>query len=444
MTTSDLEEFEAEYQRLQTLPELPARFRVMNADGTPCPEREAPHTARFKRLEEIVRQAPEALGLDIRWINGRPELIGRTAGELKVKSGASGMLLDFEEVEARKRLSRTIGEILATRTEVEWLPGLDDVLERGVIAVMPGAHGTYKSTIAWHWTAIVLRSGVPVFYCNGEGSDEDRRIRGPLQEFAPGIDAESLPLNVMSRRLNLNGEKERTKLCEELRAVGFSRGLLIIDTYTKFASIDQNDNSAVSTFLNGLAAIRSEFQCTILLLTHVGHGDKTRARGASSLIDDTDAEYVVSADPLTKVVRVSRDRFKSSPSLPPLYYAARVVDLGYVDSRGQPVTSLVLDNAEPVNVRPREALAGNLAAIVDAAKAMQIDGEDLNDTDVISRAVADMPKDGLSKSSNAQRRGNMARALQTAMRRSYLHRAPGTAEGLSLRRVIESDADSFE
>jgi hypothetical protein len=114
--------------------------------------------------------------------------------------------------------------------------------------------------------------------------------------------------------------------------------------------LDANDNSAVSEFVGVLDALRREFASTILLICHTGKADGSRARGASSLEDDTEACYIVSKD--GEQVRVTRDRFKQSASLPPLCFAPRVVELGYSDRRGKPVTGVVLDIAEPSRDRP--------------------------------------------------------------------------------------------
>jgi hypothetical protein len=56
-----------------------------------------------------------------------------------------------------------------------------------------------------------------------------------------------------------------------------------------------------------------------------------------------DAEYMVNRpEAESMIVAVTRERFKDVPSLPPLAYEAKVIDLGRRDRYGEPVTSLAL------------------------------------------------------------------------------------------------------
>jgi hypothetical protein len=70
-----------------------------------------------------------------------------------------------------------------------------------------------------------------------------------------------------------------------------------------------------------------------------------------------DAEYIVQRpNPTAMTVTVSRERFKDCASMPPLSYEAKVIDLGRVDTHGDPVTSLAL--------RPTDAPPPKFAAAV--------------------------------------------------------------------------------
>jgi hypothetical protein len=137
-------------------------------------------------------------------------------------------------------------------------------------------------------------------------------------------------------------------MAEELENLQLALGasgapaLVVIDTFSKFsAGIDENDNAEVAAYLSGLSrGIREQFKCTVLLVAHSGHKDTDRPRGASSLMANPDAEYIIARDGMN--VTVTRERFKDSPSLAPLAYEGRVIDLGRLDRRDRPVTSLAL------------------------------------------------------------------------------------------------------
>ena len=86
------------------------------------------------------------------------------------------------------------------------------------------------------------------------------------------------------------------------------------------------------------------------------------------------------------------------------------------------------------NRPPGGALTGNMRAVHDAASAIAAEGQELFDSAVIAQALQDGPKD--SKSSPAQRRSNMKRAIEICVRKGHLFRVPGTEDGLSLTRGV--------
>jgi len=118
-----------------------------------------------------------------------------------------------------------------------------------------------------------------------------------------------------------------------------------VDTVSKFSpGLDENDNGAVALFLAGVCTTFVEhYGSTVCGVVHTGHADPKRPRGASVLMANPDAEYVVTRpDPIGLSVTVSRERFKDSAVLPPLAYTAETIDLGRADRRGHPVTSFAL------------------------------------------------------------------------------------------------------
>jgi hypothetical protein len=243
-------------------------------------------------------------------------------------------------------LSQHIGDILAHPTTVRWLKR--DEIERGVVAVMSGPRGSCKTASARRWVmhvAAVL--GEPVLIFNGEGTGIDRQINGEIKRHYPHIDPATLPIYVVNKRMDLNGEKGRQAANAELTRIQTETGkrpaLCVIDTFSKFHfGLQEKDNAAVSLFISGIdAAIRRAFDCTVLIVTHTGYADQTRARGASALEADTDSAYVVSKDP-AGIVRVSRERFKDSAELPPLTFKPEIIDLGYKDAVGVAVTTISL------------------------------------------------------------------------------------------------------
>lgn len=253
---------------------------------------------------------------------------------------------------ARQIILRPIHEIVAERREPEWL--IDDIIERRVLAVLAGPRGTFKSFIALDWSMRMALDGHTGVILSGEGQGLGNRVAAWMNQHREDVDLSTLPLMAHELPINLNSllELESLRLaCSELIA---TPKFIVIDTFSKFsAGIDENSNGEVAAFLSGLSMLRDEFGSTILLVAHSGHGDAKRPRGANALMSNPDCEYIVERNGMT--VTVTRDRFKDTPSLLPLVYEAKVIDLGRMDSRGRPVTSVALVSSD---LAPPTALKG--------------------------------------------------------------------------------------
>jgi hypothetical protein len=247
--------------------------------------------------------------------------------------------LDTEKPAQRfKRLS----EIIANPTRPQWL--IRDIIEQGVIAVLLGPRGTYKSFIAIHWAMTIAVEGMSVAIISAEGRGIDRRFRAWLTKHAPKLKPENLPIYALEQRVDFTSLESVAAICADIDAMELPPVLIIIDTLSKNSGgMDENSNSEAKTFIGNLDVhLKRRYGATVLLVHHTGHVEKGRARGASALEADTDAAYVIARTPGERQVTVSRERFKDSGDLPPLAYRADVIDLGEIDDDDRPVTSLAL------------------------------------------------------------------------------------------------------
>jgi hypothetical protein len=263
-----------------------------------------------------------------------PELAANAPAKPKATSGGAAIKL------------RAIHEIVAEQREPEWL--LHRILEAHVLAVLAGPRGTFKSFIGLDWAMRVAESGQPVVILSGEGAGLDRRADAWRRTHRPDLDFATLPMVAVERPVNLRLAVELAELALAIETLPKPPGLVVVDTFSKFsAGIDENDNGEVSAYLAGLTEyLRDAFACSVLLVAHSGHGDAKRPRGASALMANPDAEYIVDRPP-GMFVSVTRDRFKDSPALEPLAYEAKTVDLGRIDAYGESVTSLALVSTGP-------------------------------------------------------------------------------------------------
>ena len=259
------------------------------------------------------------------------------------------------ELDGRRVVLRHISEIVAEQREPRWL--LPKHLEKGVLAVMAGQRSTFKSFIALDWMMRVAVSGHSVVLLSGDGAGLDRRVDAWIKTYGDERELSRLSICALERPLNLNLMEEVEALVASIQSSRISPDAILIDTLSKFsAGLDEQSNSQVAEFLSRLSReLRERFDCTVMLVAHAGHGDARRPRGASALMANPDAEYIVErANQQVMVATVTRERFKDYQALPPIAYLAETVDLGRVDAYGEPVVSLIMRATDaPVVVRPR-------------------------------------------------------------------------------------------
>jgi hypothetical protein len=309
-------------------------------------------------------------------------------------------------------LARPLSEVLANPTQTRWL--LRDELEQGVMALMAGPRGSYKSFKALHWAMRVALEGHPVYVVSAEGGDFGRRAEAWAKHH--GHSGSSLPVYVVERRLDLNSRDGVEAIRQDCKRLGIRPVLFVLDTFSKLSGgLDENDNSEVKLFLgrldNGLKRPAPQaFDATVLLVAHTGHSDNGRARGASALEADTDACYIVSRDAVTATVAISRERFKSSPELPPLVYKPKIVTLDRLDDDMVAVTSLVLEPAEGPESRPSKGPRGrNQKHLWKTLKELAPAGETVSVAALLDKAVSRLPLD--RSSGRDLRRQNCRKAL---------------------------------
>ena len=260
--------------------------------------------------------------------------------------GSDGLLIDriARQINSSKIELRPLHEIIDEQREPQWL--IHKILEKGVLAVISGKRSSFKSFAALDWSLHIAVAGHGVVMLSGEGAGLGTRSEGWLKNRAPQVDRKALKYQCFERPINLNQEAELLALNEAIGKLKWTPDLIVVDTFSKFsAGLDENKNADVAAYLSGLSkALRDKYSCSVLLVCHAGHGDEARPRGASALMANPDAEYLVRRDgPTGSLVSISRERFKDTASLPPLGYMAREIDLGRLNSYGEPITTVILD-----------------------------------------------------------------------------------------------------
>jgi len=292
---------------------------------------------------------------------------------------------------------RPAAEVAAQPTRAEWL--LRPYLERNVLALMYGEFGTLKSFAALEF-GLCVASGEPsmafpnaivhggnVIYISAEGKGLWRRLKG--WSIARKINLEDVRLWAIERPVDTFNQESLLELAEAINALQVKPDLIIIDTLSRNSgAADENKSADMSAYLNGLdKMLRVPFECTILLVHHVGHMEKTRARGSYILMANTDSNYlVVRPDQNRLLIELKTGRLKDSESPPAVTLLGRIVELGSKDEDGKPETTLVLDSTEEVAPsKKREPTGKNQQRALDILTAAIKNGDRMLEAEAVRR-----------------------------------------------------------
>jgi hypothetical protein len=291
------------------------------------------HVSEAVRLGPPLREEGEPDWSDVPEARGM-ELVREPATEPATRPTARG---------ARRLVLRPVSEIVSERRESVWL--IHNVIEANVLAVLAGPRASFKSFVALDWSMRIASAGNPVVILSGEGAGLGRRVEAWMLTHGQGKALDDLQLLALESVANLNADEEMADLQAAVDEAGIRPALIVVDTFSKFsAGLDENSNQEVAEYLSKLTiGLRERYTSTVLLVAHSGHGDAKRPRGASALMANPDAEYIIERpNPTAMSVAISRERFKDTASMAPLGYEAVEVELGRVDRYGEQVKSLVM------------------------------------------------------------------------------------------------------
>lgn len=135
--------------------------------------------------------------------------------------------------------------------------------------------------------------------------------------------------------------------------------LVVIDTFHRnMGGGDENSAEDIAFFLLYVDSfIRKKFGCTVLIIHHSGHADKSRARGSSSISGAMD--FILRLSGSSGRLTLSTEKQKDGEPAPDLYLELKQVDLTFMSNDGPPVTSQVV--VEAATPSPLDALRATQA-----------------------------------------------------------------------------------
>ena len=205
-----------------------------------------------------------------------------------------------------KRADYVISEIESP----DWL--IENCFEKQKLITVFGAPKSGKSFIAIAMACAIARGSdfyghkatkAPVVYLAGEGVTGIRARLGSYDQYVKRQDEsgkdeglKEVPLFLSNRGSRINEKEELEKLETEInilqKDVG-NIGLIILDTFQRCFSGDENSAQEVNKFIKAADQLIQTFNCTVLMVHHTGRGNKNRARGSSVLDASIDGEFIV-------------------------------------------------------------------------------------------------------------------------------------------------------
>ncbi|MGY0218371.1 helicase RepA family protein [Endozoicomonadaceae bacterium StTr2] len=282
----------------------------------------------------------------------------------------------------------SVGELTQNIEPTSWL--IDDFIESDTLALCFAPPASYKSFFAvdvaasiatgTQWHGHDVQRGA-VFYVAGEGmAGLKKRFRA--WEIERGVVTQNHPLYLSSGASDLLKTSSVSELValmtEIIQQHDVEPALIVIDTLARnFGGGNENDTKDMNLFVSNVDAIRRLWGCTVLVVHHTGHAANGRGRGSSALKAALDAEYQLTRQDDSMLVRVKNTKMKDAESPESKTFELKVVGLGQKDHRGREVTSGVLvdtdrqfeEAALPVR------LSANHEALLQAVRSRVMRGE---------------------------------------------------------------------
>ncbi len=214
--------------------------------------------------------------------NVSTQIVTRTVAVSDSQPGACS-----KAIGTRAFVFRSASELVAQPAPTQWL--VRDWIETGALALYFGDAASCKTWLLLS-KGMHVAAGVPwcgcqvtqgaVFIIAGEGHRGLRRRLAGLAKHH-GIDLEGVPLFVSETSASLTESGSIGEVMDAVKKLVEAKrckpALIVIDTLSRnFGAADENNTGDMAAFVRTCDWLREEFGCTVAVLHHVGHQDKTR------------------------------------------------------------------------------------------------------------------------------------------------------------------------
>jgi len=283
-------------------------------------------------------------------------------GDFKDSKALEDYIINLEIVRPKGALYfQTVNEIMEKMTEPDWL--VDRCIERATVTSIFGAPKSGKSFIAIAM-ACSIASGKDFYgfdtmlYLAGEGHTAvARRIKSYEQFY--GRSLEKAPLLISNRGSRIGDDAEFAMLqevCRDIEREHGNVGMIIVDTLARNYGLNENSTEDMNKFIQRIDELKEEFQASMVIVHHTGHGSNGRARGSSVLPAALDYEFKVerdkNSDDKAMMVALKQTLVKDGTPIEDLYFQFKELMLLGYDGVTSGVLALTDERPKITNLTP--------------------------------------------------------------------------------------------
>lgn len=279
--------------------------------------------------------------------------------------------VDLPHVDKPKNGLFSFAEIMGRLSGTDYL--IKPFLCTNSVGTLFGDSGTMKSFIAIDLGMCVavgkdyhgfnVNQGSVVYVCGEGGGGIPKRLKAWCIEH--DIDETNIPFFVTKLPVALINQVEVITIADDIQKACEAPALMIIDTLSaNFGDGDESSNADMGRLLTNISIYFKEMGACVLLIHHVGHGDRGRERGAYSLRANVDFRIQVERLTETSPVTLRSLKVKDGATFDPIAFKPKVIPIpDLFDSEDVQETSVILklDDYQEVPVTPT---GGNLGLIL--------------------------------------------------------------------------------
>lgn len=216
---------------------------------------------------------------------------------------------------------------------VEWL--IPRMLPAQGVSTLYGPSGSYKSFVALDISLRIAQDKAVVYVAAEGESGYTARTKAWMKHHNQNYGKLTFVLGAV----NMFDAEEFDYF--QQRLASYSPALLVIDTFAMcMGDANENDTREMMQMLRAAKALAWSMKCAVLFVHHTNkEGIRERGSGTLRNASDTMIRIIREDDDL---IRVKSEKTKDSAPFKPYRLRQVQIDLGYNDSLGDPVNSLVL------------------------------------------------------------------------------------------------------